>query len=208
MRRPAPPARALRRGWWRDATFAALDFELTGLDARRDEIVSFGVVPILGGRVPVARTVYREVRASIPSSVAAVKVHGLREQDLRDAPPLDEVGDELASTLDGRYLLAWVADVEIAFLRLAFGGSKRWWRRRTLDVYELARAVETSDDDGSPRPHSLAATAERFGVPLEDAHHALGDAMMTAELFLVLASALDRRACAPRTVRDLARITR
>ena len=34
----------------------------------------------------------------------------------------------------GRLVLAWFAEVEVAFLRGVFGGSDRWWRRRTIDV--------------------------------------------------------------------------
>jgi DNA polymerase III subunit epsilon len=189
MTRPAPPPRGSRRLPWRDASFAALDFELTGLDAARDDIVSFGVVPIERGRASIGTAAYREVRARVPSSVAAVKVHGLRSADLLEAPPIEDVSDELSAALAGRFVLAWVADVEIAFLRVVFGGSARWWRRRTIDVFELARAHErAAGGDGAPRPLDLTATADRFGVPLEDAHHAFGDALMTAELFLLLAS--------------------
>jgi DNA polymerase-3 subunit epsilon len=178
----------------------AIDFELTGLDARRDEVVSFGAVPVIEGRASLARALYREVRPTVPSSVAAVKVHGLRTQDLRTAPPIEEAARELAGALAGRFVLAWFADVEVAFLRRLYGGSDRWWRRRTIDVLDLVRGFEAADD-GAPKPLNLAATAARFGLPLEDAHHALGDAVMTAELFLVLAP----RAAAQRgdRVRDL-----
>jgi DNA polymerase III epsilon subunit-like protein len=42
-------------------------------------------------------------------------------------------------------------------------------------------------------------------VPVEEAHHALDDAFMTAELFLVAAAGLERRGS--RSIRDLLRIT-
>jgi DNA polymerase III epsilon subunit-like protein len=40
---------------------------------------------------------------------------------------------------------------------------------------------------------TLSATAERYGVPAENPHVALDDALVTAELFLVLATKLEER---------------
>ena len=45
--RPIPPARPYRRLPWRRVALAGLDFEATGLDFSRDEVVSFGVVDLL-----------------------------------------------------------------------------------------------------------------------------------------------------------------
>ena len=41
---------------WRDAHYAVVDLETTGLDPRRDEIVSFASIPIDGARVIVGGT--------------------------------------------------------------------------------------------------------------------------------------------------------
>jgi DNA polymerase III alpha subunit (gram-positive type) len=59
--RPASPWRRLRRRDWREAGYAALDLETTGLDLVRDDVVSFGVVPIRAGRVVLGDSTYREV---------------------------------------------------------------------------------------------------------------------------------------------------
>ena len=55
MRGPAPPSRRTRGSSWREAGYAALDFETTGLDLRTDAVVSFGVAPVIDGRI---RTVW------------------------------------------------------------------------------------------------------------------------------------------------------
>ncbi len=193
MRTPARPGRGVRRRSWRAATFAALDFEATGLDPRVDEIVSFGVVPVGEGRVVLSETSYREVAPSRASGGRAVAVHELRSADLALAPPIAAVRGELASALAGRVLLAWVADVEIAFLRRIFGGSERAWRRRTVDVWRLSMAVDRLEGRPVKERRTLAGTCVHFGVPVEDEHHALDDALMTAEVFLVLASRMEAR---------------
>ncbi len=187
---PAPPPRALRRAPWRRAPFAALDFETTGLGAR-DAVVAFGVVPVEGGRVVLGRAVERLVASGTPSSSRALRVHEILPRDLDGAPTMREARAELARALDGRFLLAWFADVEVAFLARIFGTGERRWRRRTVDVRGLALALEPGTRPGVR--FTLQATAERYGVPVARPHEALEDALVTAQLFLVLASRLESR---------------
>ncbi|TMK34994.1 MAG: 3'-5' exonuclease [Actinobacteria bacterium] len=206
--RPRAPRRRSRRARWRAAELVALDFETTGLDLDRDEVISFGLVPIREGRVDLSGQVYEEVAPGVDPSHSSIRIHHLRAQDLATAPAMREVTDALRHALDGRFILAWAAGVEIAFLRKVFGGGRRAWRRRTIDVRTLIMAVERPQNEGSPGGpgyYALTAAATRFGVPIEQAHHALDDAFMTAELFLVAANALEARGSG--SIRHLLRIT-
>jgi DNA polymerase-3 subunit epsilon len=199
---PARPRGARRRSW-REVGFASLDFETTGLDHDRDAVVSFGVVPIDEGRIVLGRSVHRYVSPEVPSSVASMKIHQILPNDLSEAPPIEVAREELRAALDGRFVLAWYASVERAFLRRSLGGSRRAWRRRMVDVRDLAIGIEGWDPESR---FSLSVTAERYGVPVDSPHDALDDALVTAQLFLVLAERLEREGCG--TVRDLLRLTR
>jgi DNA polymerase-3 subunit epsilon len=111
--------------------------------------------------------------------------------------------EELRGALGGRFLLTWYADVEVAFLRRTFGGRPRAWARRTVDVRRLAVELEGAD----PRTRfGLSACAGRYGVPVASPHEALDDALVTAQLFLVLASKLEARGFG--TVRSYLRLTK
>jgi DNA polymerase-3 subunit epsilon len=188
MRVTRPPRRMQPRSW-RDAEFASLDFEATGLDFARDRIVSFGVVPVRGGRVVLADAVHQLVDPEIPPSVPSQKIHELRPQDLAGAPRLEQAKRVLRDAIRGRYLLVWYADVEVNFLSGIFGTSARSWRRRTIDVRNLA--IEA---DGAPRSaradfgYGLTWVAGRLGVPAPNPHDALDDALVTAQAFLILAT--------------------
>jgi DNA polymerase III epsilon subunit-like protein len=62
-----------------------------------------------------------------------------------------------------------------------------------VDVLRLA--VLADRIDGSVHlsgDYALAAAAKRYGVPMERPHHALDDALTTAQLFLVLATRLSK----------------
>ncbi len=204
---PSPPRRA-GRSPWRAANLVALDFETTGLDLRRDHVVSFGIVPVADGRVDLSGSVYEEVAPAVEPSASSIRIHHLRPLDLARAPRLETVVEHLRDGLSHRYLLAWAAGVEIAFLRRTFGGAVRRWRSRTIDVRTLLMALdrlEGGTDVDAEHTYSLEAAATRFGVPVEQTHHALDDAFMTAELFLLAATRLERRGLG--TVRSLLDIT-
>lgn len=201
--RPRRPARRTRRLAWREATFASLDFETTGLDLRRDEIVSFGVVPVRSGRVVLGEAGQQLVAPAAPPSPASVRIHQLLPGELASAPGLPRAREALSAALEGRVVLAWFAGVEIAFLARIFGNGRRAWERRTIDVRRLALAVEDLPADSRI---TLTAAAERFGVPVASPHDALDDALVAAQLFLVLAARLERSGAG--RVGDLLLLTR
>lgn len=211
---PAAPVTALpvapARAWgvaWRDARYLALDFETTGLNLRADTVVSFGAVPVDGGRIRMRGAVHQLIEPHVPPSPRSQTIHELRPQDLAGAPRLEEVRAALGAAMDGRFLLVWFADVEVHFLHAIFGGGLRRWRRRTIDVRNLAMVADGLARPGRDRPgYPLAGTAERWRVPVADPHQALDDALVTAQLFLVLVSKLPGHASP--SARDLLRIGR
>jgi DNA polymerase-3 subunit epsilon len=184
-----------RRRPWRSVQYAALDLETTGLDPGSDAIVSFGVVPIDTGRIRLDLSDYREVRPHADPASAAVAIHGLRPADLDAAPRFEEVADHLRSALWRRIIVAWSSWVEAAFLSRAMGGGTGSWERHIVDVRRLVGLLDALEGRGRGAGDraTLVETAERFGVPPERSHHALWDAFLTAELFVVVASLLERR---------------
>jgi DNA polymerase-3 subunit epsilon len=179
---------------WTKAPLVALDFETTGLNRSDDAIISFGAVPIVAGRVELGRAVYREVRPKVAPSAESIAVHQLRPIDLREAPRMDEMRLQLRGMLECSFIVTWVAEVEAKFLSTVFGGSPMHWLHRTIDTYRMAQTLaQLEGGDEEVHVGRLAGTAERYGIPVEEAHHALDDAVMTAELFLVLATKLAAR---------------
>jgi DNA polymerase III subunit epsilon len=188
---PARPRGGARRPW-RLADYASLDFETTGLDLNRDQIISFGVVPIHGGRIVLGRSTYREVQPAANMKPESIVVHGLRPIDLASAPQLDLVEEDLRESLANHYVIAWAAEIEASFLARTFGRGDTWWRKRIIDVLQLAILVDRFRGiDGED--YTLSAVAGRLAVPVERPHHALDDALTTAQVFLVLLPELERR---------------
>jgi len=188
---------------WRRAEFVSLDFETTGLDRERDAVVSFGVVPVREGRVVVGEAVYQLVAPDVPSSPESMRIHGILPRDLAEAQPVAIAGETLRLALAGRIVLAWFATVEIGYLGRLYGGRPRSWVKRTIDVRQMAIELEHLEQDVR---QSLSSAAERYGVPVANPHEALDDAMVTAQLFLVLATRLEARGFG--STRSFLRLTR
>lgn len=189
---------------WREAELAVVDLELTGLDLKRDEIVSYGGVVVRSGRVVASTVVYGLVRPRIPVTAESIAIHALRPADLEDAPGLDACVEALADLLTGRVLVAHAAWVERAFIGRAFAESGLRLDGPVVDTAALARELGLAPRGAETEP-SLEGLASGIGLPLHTTHHAAGDALTTAGLFLALASRLDRTE--PQTVRSLTNVS-
>jgi len=186
---------------WREASYCAVDLELTGLDPRRHEIVSFGAVPIEDGRVQLGAAVHGRVRPRRAISASSIRVHGLRAADLADAPPLELAIDPLLAAMAGRIPVVHVAAVERGFLRPALRGQGLRLRRPMIDTSVLGLVWLHERDGGGPRRVSLDSLTAALGLPSHHPHDAVGDALTTAQVFVALATHLD--ALQPETVRRL-----
>jgi DNA polymerase-3 subunit epsilon len=208
--RPWPPP---ADGPWREADFAVLDVETTGLDLRRDDVISIGVVLMRGPRISTDRW-YQVVRPTRPIGAEAMKVHALTPAEVEHAPGLPDVLDELRALVRGRVLVAHAAWVERAFLDRALASRRERLPAEIVDTAALSRACGLRSM-GTHEP-DLEDLARELGLPVHTPHHALGDAMTTAEVLMVLATRLESRpapadgphGAAPVAVHDLLRLSR
>ena len=174
---------------WRSARWCAVDLELTGLGPD-DEIIAIGAVPIDDGRVMLGKALYTLARPSRAPSVSAVVVHKLRSADLSQAAPLDDAMELLLGVMSGRVPVFHTAAVERMFL----GRELRRRRVRlppSADTEALGRRWLLERDGSEPTGMSLARLAAALGQLAEPPHHALGDALTTAQAFVAVASHLD-----------------
>ncbi len=185
---------------WRQAAYCVVDLELTGLDPREDSIISFGAVPVDGGRVIVRDSRAGLCRPSSPLKVDSIVIHGLRGMDLADAPGPAVALRPLLDAMAGRILVAHSSWVEQSFLQRAFRPLGVRLRGPIIDTVQLGAALGARL--GRPLGEDLAELVANLGLPAHREHDALGDALTTAQVFIALATLLDRET--PQTVATLA----
>ncbi len=172
--------------------FVALDFETTGLNVRRNRIVSIGLVPFTLSRIRPAAGHYWLVDPSTPLNKTSVTIHRITDSELENAPALDTVLPELLQALAGKIAVVHYRQIEREFLDaavIALRGEHclfplidtmaieaRWVRQGMLA--NMKRTLGLREDS-----IRLADSRLRYGLPDYSAHHAKVDAMATAELF-------------------------
>lgn len=165
-----------------DAAWLVIDCETSGLDVRRDRLLSAAAVEVRGDRIALERAFAAVLRQAEPSAAANILVHGIGgEAQLGGRPPAEALA-ELARVMEGRLPVAFHAPFDQEILRRAFEREKvRTAKARWLDLATLAPALF---------PGRKAKTLEdwlaAFGIECPGRHDALADAYASAELLLVL----------------------
>ncbi len=192
--------RIRRAARWRDVRWCAVDLELTGLDPRHDHIIAIGAAPIENGRVVLGQCRYTLVNTDRRSHPGAVLLHKLRVPDIAQAPALDDALEMLLETWRDCVPVFHAAAVEQAFLGPAL--KRRGVRLPpAADTEAIGRLWLSGHRGELPGRISLEALADGLGQRAEPVHHALGDALTTAQVFISLATLLDART--PQTVGTL-----
>jgi DNA polymerase III subunit epsilon len=186
---------------WRAAEFCVIDLETTGLDPAVDEIVSFAALQVADGRLRLSDARYVLVRPRRMPEGPSIRIHGLRSGDLVAEPPLSAVLDELLEALTGKVLVAHVAEIERGFLDAALHLHGIQLVNQVVDTAALAAELFRRRGRQLPDPTALSPLARALGLPVHRPHHADGDALTTAQVFLALVTHLD--ALEPQTVGSL-----
>ncbi|TBH21455.1 3'-5' exonuclease [Thermus thermamylovorans] len=163
--------------------YTAFDLETTGLDPEKDAIIALGAVHLLGRRVLRQETFEALVDPGRPIPRASTEIHGLTWEMLQGKPRLEEVLPGFRAFLEDTVLLAHNGAFDMAFLRRAGVDQPP-----LVDTLLLSHLLFPDLQD-----HRLERLAERFGVPVLGRHTALGDALMTAEVFARMVPLLRER---------------
>ena len=164
-----------------EAEFVVFDLETTGLSAARDRICEFGAVRVRALEPVDSFQSLVNPGVELPGPVA--RLTGLREQELRRAPPVSAVLRRFLAFAGDSLLVAHNARFDQRFLeRQLLLLHDRRLAEPPLCTAALARRVL----EGRRRRVGLASLADFFGVPTRPCHRALPDAEATAEVLVHL----------------------
>ncbi|RZU98849.1 3'-5' exonuclease [Spiribacter vilamensis] len=162
--------------------YVVFDCETTGLaPGQGDEIVSIGAVRIHEGRVMHGETfeLLANPERSIPA--LATSIHGIRDEDVADAPPVEEAIRRFHAFAGDAVLVGFNIAFDMRFLRLKQRRCGVRFDNPTLDA--LLLSILLHDHTGE---HTLEGVARRLGVGVGGRHTALGDSLTTAEILIQL----------------------
>ena len=165
-----------------DLHYTVFDTETTGIEpSAGDEIISLGAVRIVNARL-LKREVFEQlVNPQRPINKDASRVHGIDAKVLAGQPTIAEVLPQFQHFCEDTVLVAHNAAFDMRFLELKEAATGIRFAQPVLDTLLLSVIVHPAQDG-----HNLEAVAERLGVSVIGRHTALGDALVTGEIFLRL----------------------
>lgn len=163
-----------------------LDTETTGLNAKTgDRIIEIGMVEICNRKLT-GNKCHFYINPERPSDPAALNIHGLTEEFLKDKPKFCEIADELVSFVQNAELIIHNAPFDLGFLEAEFLLLKKFpfksVYKNVIDTLEFARQIFPG------KRNSLDALCARLGVnnSRRVLHGALLDAEILAEVYLAM----------------------
>jgi DNA polymerase III subunit epsilon len=162
--------------------FTAFDTETTGLrPSEGDEIVSIGAVRIVNGRVLREETFDHIVDPGRPIPRESTEVHGIDDAMVRGHRDIASILPAFSRFAQDTVLVGHNAAFDMRFFQIKEAPTGVKLRMPVLDTILLSSVVHPRQDD-----HSIEGIARRVGVNIVGRHTALGDAIVTGELFLKL----------------------
>jgi len=206
--------RAVHRGWMlhhlADPRFAfmydappdeewiTLDCETTGLDVRKDKIISIGAVRIVGKRLLTSQRLELLVRPERAIPADSVRVHRLRESDVAYGLAPEQAMRQLMDFIGSRPLVGYFLEFDVAMLNREIWpmlGVRLPQRKIEISAmyYDFKNRQLPTHQRGGDIDLRFATIMKDLGLPLRDAHDAINDAVMAGLAFIKLRRLLHGR---------------
>ena len=174
-----------------EVPFVALDFETTGLNSNSDDIVSIGLVPFDLHRIYCRQSQHWVVKPKVKLEEDSVVIHGITDTEVKAAPQLEVILEEVLQALAGKIVVVHYKNIERQFFYQALmeciGEGIEF---PVVDTLDIEYAIQREQCRGffnwlkrkKPGSVRLGQSRQRYGLPAYQPHHALTDALATAEL--------------------------
>ncbi len=163
-----------------ELNYTVFDTETTGLNpSYGDEIISIGAVRIVNGHLLQHEAFDQLIdpHRSLPKE--STRIHGITPQMLKGQPDIIQILPVFFQFCEDTVLVAHNAAFDMRFLQLKEATTGIRFTHPVLDTLLLSEVIHPNQES-----HRLEAIAERFGVHVIGRHTALGDSIVTGEIFL------------------------
>ena len=175
--------------------YVVIDTELTSLDSVSNRILSVGAIVMDGSKVRMGEQFYRVVNPGVAVPSETIVIHGLRPVDVAQGLAPAHAVQEFLSFAEGAVIVGHFVGIDLAALRKELPPMSNGLNLPALDTARIQRWLDQRAAHHEDRGHhvekvDLASLAGRYGLEVHDAHHALYDAFLTAQLWQRLMHAL------------------
>lgn len=162
--------------------YTVFDTETTGMNpSGGDEIIQLGAVRIVNGKLKPGEQIDQLVDPQRDIPAITIPVHGITPEMVKGQPRILDVLPSFHAFASGTVLIAHNAAFDMRLLELKQDALGLQFDQPVLDTLLLSAVVNPEQSS-----HRLDAIAARFGIEVKGRHTAMGDALVTAQVFLKL----------------------
>jgi DNA polymerase-3 subunit epsilon len=163
-----------------ELAYTVFDTETTGLEpSKGDEIIQIGATRIVNRRLLGHECIDQLVDPQRDLSEESIRIHGITPDLLVGQPTIEVALPAFHAFCADSVLVAHNAAFDMRFLQLKEERLGLRFEHPVLDTLLLSAVLHPNQES-----HRLEAIAERLGISVIGRHTALGDAMVTGEVFL------------------------
>jgi DNA polymerase-3 subunit epsilon len=178
--RQTEESRALDDRLLTELTYTVFDTETTGLEpSAGDEIIQIGATRIVNGRLLRSEFIDQIIDPRRPLRPEGIPIHGITEEMVAGQPTIEQVLPAFHAFCEDTVLVAHNAAFDMRFLQLKEESTGICFRQPVLDTLLLSAVIHPNQES-----HKLEAICARLGINVIGRHTALGDAIVTGEVFL------------------------
>lgn len=163
---------------------AVVDLETTGLDPKVNEIIEIAIVHCDPDGNPTGERFVSRVKPA--NGVDATWIHGITEDDVRDAPSFSDIAGTVVDMLAGRVVVAHNAYFDVRFLNHELTRAARLSGDLRSDerfpLFPTLCTMWSANVLGFGGRISLQRACDAIGHEIGNAHSALDDALAAAAL--------------------------
>jgi DNA polymerase-3 subunit epsilon len=170
------------------AVFTSFDLETTGLDVKKDEIISIGAVKIKNLQIDLSTKFYKVVKPEKKLEKENVLIHGITQDEIENAPSIEKVLPEFLKYIKGTILIGYFVKFDIDMISKY---TKKFYGFPILnpyiDIAELyQKSLIKSYKQNIFSEKNLDELAKEFGIIADIRHDAFYDSLISALVFLAI----------------------
>jgi DNA polymerase III subunit alpha, Gram-positive type len=170
----------------KDLEFVVVDVEATGAKTPPNRLIELGAFRIRGGRIVDKFHSLCNPEIPIPRFVASLT--GISNDMVRDAPVFADVAPKWLDFVSDSVLVAHNAPFDTSFLNHEISRVYPGHRMVNPHLCTVRLSRRAMPDLSN---HRLETIASHFSIPIASRHRASSDALATAEIFILLLTALE-----------------
>ncbi len=167
--------------------YVCLDCETSGLNPKKDEILSIGAVHIKENKILMRKTFNIFIKPSKNINIESIKIHHIRPIDLENALDAKEAIYQLLNFIGSKPIVGYYIKFDVAII-------SRYTKEcigvklpnQTIEVSSMYYKIRKKTTDYEFIDLRFDTILKNLNIPMLGKHDALNDAIMTSMIFLKL----------------------